>query len=263
MTNGGVEAERVPCVWVVASHRELGNEHGHRQRYNVMDDGGVVGLIQLGLQPVCYPRVPVGRLPLMLSSVQGVWLGGSTTNVHPRHYAEEPAHDGMEFDEDREALSLPLIRMCIGRRVPLISFCRGLHEFNVAMGGSMHQNLRALGGPVVHWEDPNTSLEEQYAPRHEVSLRPDGELHRVTGCTRFAVSSLHSQGIKRLARGLVAEAFADDGLVEAVHWHDTTQYAWGFQFHPEWGHDRHPCYSKIMDAFVQACWARLRDENVP
>ena len=250
--------QRVPCVWVVASHRELGNEHGRPQQYTVVDEGGSRALAQLGLQAVSYLRVPAGRLPLLAQSVDGVLLGGSFTNVHPRHYAEVPAEEGMPFDADREAVALPLIRMCIEHGVPLIAFCRGSHEFNVAMGGSLHQDLQSLGGSVVHWEPPDAPMEEQYAERHEVSLVAGGELERIASCSRFAVSSLHSQGVKRLAPGLVAEAHADDGLVEAFRWHDSGQFAWGFQFHPEWGHEEHPRYARIMGTFVDACWARLR-----
>lgn len=55
-------AEAVPGVWVVASHRELGNEHGKPQPY-VMDEGGLRTLVSRGLQPVCFPRMPAGRLP--------------------------------------------------------------------------------------------------------------------------------------------------------------------------------------------------------
>jgi putative glutamine amidotransferase len=248
---------RVPTVWVVASHRELGNEHGHPQLYTVMDEVGTRTLLNLGLQQVCFPRAPVARLPALLDGVQGVLLGGSATNVNPRLYGEEPASEGMAFDAEREAVSLPLIRLCIERGVPLIGFCRGSHEINVAMGGSLHQNLKLRDGGVEHWEDPDESLDAQYAERHDVSLQPGGLLEQITGCGRMAVSSLHSQGVKRLAPGLVAEAFADDGLVEAFRWHDAAQFAWGFQFHPEWGHQQHARYGKIMAAFVEACWARL------
>jgi putative glutamine amidotransferase len=257
-------AERVPRVWVVASHRALGNEHGKPQQYTVIDEVGSRTVANLGLQATCYPRPPAGRLALLARSVEGVLLGGSATNVHPRHYAEAPAHDSLVFDEDRDAVSLPLVRLCIEMGVPLIAFCRGSHEFNVAMGGSLHQDLPALGRGVVHWEDPAEPIEQQYAERHDVSLVAGGELERLAGCSRFAVSSLHSQGVKRLATGLVAEAHADDGLVEAFRWHDTRRFAWGFQFHPEWGHEQHPRYARIMNAFVEACWARLatsRDES--
>jgi putative glutamine amidotransferase len=250
-------ALRVPTVWVVASHRELGNENGHPQQYTVMDEVGTRTLINLGLQPVCYPRVPVARLPGLLDGVHGVLLGGSATNVNPRLYGEEPVREDLAFDASREAVTLPLIRLCIERRIPLIAVCRGSQEFNVAMGGSLHQDLKALGGSVVHWEHPDEPLDAQYAERHEVTALPGGLLERITGCSRFAVSSLHCQGVKRLAPGLVAEAVADDGLVEAFRWHDDSQFAWGFQFHPEWGHQQHPRYGRIMAAYVEACWARL------
>ena len=249
-------APAVPRVWVVASHRELGNEHGRPQCYTVMDEAGTRTLLNLGLQPVCYPGVPPERLGEMLDTVDGVLLGGSGTNVHPGLYGEAPVAADLEFDADRDALALPLIRLAIERSVPLIAFCRGSHEFNVAMGGSLHQSLQSLGGGVTHWEDPEEPIDAQYAERHEVECAPGGELERITGERRFRVSSLHSQGVKRLGDGLVVEARADDGLVEAFRWRDASQFAWGFQFHPEWGHRWHPCYRRIMAAYVAACRAR-------
>lgn len=257
-------SERVPLVWVVASHRELGNEHGQPQWYTVMDEVGTRTMVNLGLQPLSIPRVPPGRLAGMLERVDGVLLGGSATNVHPRHFGEEPLPQPASYDESRDAVSLPLVRLCIERGVPLIAFCRGSHEFNVSLGGSLQQSLLDLGGPVIHWEDPQEPLDLQYAERHEVTCLPGGELERITGCSRFAVSSLHSQGVKRLAAGLVAEAVADDGLVEAFRFNGPHPFAWGFQFHPEWGHQAHPRYARIMSAYVDACWTRLRSrEPVP
>jgi putative glutamine amidotransferase len=254
-------ADKAPFVWVVSSHRVLNNEHGHPQHYTLVDEGGQQALLSLGLQPVCFPRVPADRLATMLDGVQGVMLGGSATNVHPRHYGQAPVRDGMAFDDERDALALPLVRLCIERGIPLIGFCRGSHEINVALGGSLQQDLRSSAG-VVHWEAPDESLDRQYADRHEITLRKDGELSRITGCTRFPVNSLHSQGVERLGSGLVAEAFADDGLVEAFRWPDTRRFAWGFQFHPEWKHDPHPWYGKIMAAFAQACWSRWNGQPV-
>ncbi|NUZ06996.1 gamma-glutamyl-gamma-aminobutyrate hydrolase family protein [Piscinibacter koreensis] len=253
--------ERVPCVWVVASHRQLTNEHGHCQPYTLVDEGGTRAVLSLGMQPVSFPHVPPGRLGLMLDGVDAVFLGGSATNVHPRHFGEEPADPSMTYDDTREAVSLPLVRLCIERGIPLLGVCRGSHEINVAMGGSMHQSLQALAGSLVHWENPEESLDEQYAERHHVNLVAGGELERLTGCQRFAVSSLHSQGVKRLGGGLVVEANADDGLIEAFRWHDRRQFAWGFQFHPEWRSEQHPYYTKVMAAFVDACWARMRKEG--
>jgi putative glutamine amidotransferase len=251
----------VPVVWVVASHRLLQNPSGHTQLYTVMDEAGHRTLLNMGLLPACYPRVPPERLEGLLATVDGILLGGSDTNVHPRHYGEEPAREEFQFDEERDALAQSLIRLGIARRVPVLGFCRGSHDINVAMGGSLHQWLHEVPGSVKHWEDPEETLDETYVERHFVTCTAGGELERIARMGRFPVSSLHSQGVKVLGNDLVAEAHADDGLVEAFRWHDPSVFAWGFQFHPEWGWRWHPAYARIMNTFVRACWARLAERT--
>jgi putative glutamine amidotransferase len=246
-----------PRVWVVASHRVLDNEHGHPQPYTLIDEGGSRTLAELGLQPTSYPLAPPDRIGALLDTVDGVLLGGSATNVHPCHYGEAPVRDGLSFDVERDALALPLVRLCIERGVPLIGICRGAHELNVAFGGSLHQDLRRRDGTVTHWEGPDETLDEQYRERHAVTTVAGAELERIAGCTRFGVSSLHAQGVRRLGDGWVAEAYAEDGLVESFRWHDRSRFAWGFQFHPEWGHRRRAPYGRIMAAYVDACRTRL------
>src|SRR3954466_12059715 len=232
--------DAVPLVWVVASHRQLTNPSGHSQQYTVVDQGGQRTMLNMGLQPVCYPRLPLERLEEMLATVDGILLGGSDTNVNPRLWGEEPAREEFEIDHDRDALAHPLIRLAIARKVPVLGTCHGSHDINAALGGNLHQWLREMPGMVKHWEDPDESLEEQYTERHFVTCTPGGELERTTQMGRFPASSLHSQGVNRLGDGLVAEAHADDGLVEAFRWHDADAYCWGFQFHPEWGWRWHP-----------------------
>jgi putative glutamine amidotransferase len=251
------EQLQVPLVWVVSSHRELVGPSGHKQLYTLMDEGGQRTILNMGLQPVSFPRVPPERLETLLGMVDGILLGGSDTNVDPHLYGEEPARPEFEYDHERDALAHPLIRLALARRVPVIGFCRGSHDFNVAMGGSMHQWLRDMPGMVKHWEDPEENIEEQYLERHFVTCVPGGELERLTQMGRFPASSLHSQGVKVLGNELVAEAHADDGLVEAFRYQDPTLFAWGFQFHPEWGWRWHPAYGRIMNAYVRACWERF------
>jgi putative glutamine amidotransferase len=242
---------------VVASHRQLTGPSGHKQLYTVMDEAGQRTLLNMGLQPVCYPRAPQERLEALLAGVDGILLGGSDTNVDPRLFGEQPAREQFEYDHERDQLAHALVRMAIARRVPVIGFCRGSHDFNVAMGGSLHQWLRDIPGMVKHWEDQEENIEEQYVERHFVTCKPGGELERITQMGRFPASSLHSQGVRVLGSDLVAEAHADDGLVEAFRWQDPTLFAWGFQFHPEWGWRWHPAYARIMNAYVRACWEHL------
>jgi putative glutamine amidotransferase len=246
----------VPLVWVVASHRLLTGPSGHEQLYTVMDEGGQRTVLNMGLQPACYPRVPPERLEGLLAGVDGILLGGSDTNVHPSLYGEAPAREDFQFDQERDAQAHALIRMAIARQVPVIGVCRGSHDMNVALGGSLHQWLRDLPGSVKHWEDADESLDESYAERHFVTCVAGGQLEQITEMHRFPASSLHSQGVKTLGAELVAEAHADDGLVEAFRWHDPEVFAWGFQFHPEWNWRWHPAYGRIMNAYVRACWER-------
>lgn len=250
-------AEPVPLVWVIASHRLLTGPSGQRQAYTVMDEAGQRTLLNMGLQPVCYPRVPPERVEALLEGVDGILLGGSDTNVDPRLWGEQPARPELEYDFERDALAHPLVRLAIARRVPVLGFCRGSHDVNVALGGSLHQWLRDRPGAVQHWEDADETLEETYMERHFVTCAAGGALERITRMGRFPASSLHSQGVHRLGEGLVAEARADDGLVEAFRWHDEATFCWGFQFHPEWGWRWHPAYGRIMNAYVRACRERL------
>jgi putative glutamine amidotransferase len=247
----------VPVVWVVASHRLLTGPSGHAQLYTVVDEGGQRTVLNMGLQPVCYPRLPPDRLEALLASVDGILLGGSDTNVDPRLCGEQPARPEFEYDSERDAVAQPLVRQAIARRIPVLGICRGSHDMNVALGGSLHQWLPGEPGRVKHWEDPAESLDESYRERHFVTCAPGGALEAITQMGRFPASSLHLQGVHQLGEGLVAEAHADDGLVEAFRWHDESVFAWGFQFHPEWGWRWHPAYGRIMNAYVRACRERF------
>lgn len=250
-------ATPAPNVWVFASHRVLTGPSGHKQLYTVMDEAGQRTVLNMGLQPVCYPRAPTERLEALLANVDGLLLGGSDTNVNPRLWGEEPAREEFQYDFERDELAHAAVRLAVVHKVPVIGFCRGSHDINVAMGGSLHQWLRDLPGAVKHWEEPDETLDEQYVERHFVTCVPGGALERITRMGRFPASSLHSQGANRLGEGLVAEAHADDGLVEAFRWEDPGTFCWGFQFHPEWGWRWHPAYGRIMNAYVRACWERM------
>ena len=101
--------------------------------------------------------------------------------------------------------------------MPLFAICRGLQELNVALGGSLHQEVHALPGRLDHRSDKTVPAEERYAPAHPVRLTPGGALQALLGgAATIMVNSLHGQAIDRLAPGLAIEALAADGTIEAV-----------------------------------------------
>ena len=98
--------------------------------------------------------------------------------------------------------------------------------------------------------------EEQYGPQHLVSTAPGGLLAEITGRSEFMVNSLHGQGIARLGSGLVAEAYAPDGLIEAISISGAKAFALAVQWHPEWDVLNNPPYLSIFRAFGAACRER-------
>ena len=190
----------------------------------------------------------------VLDAADGVLLTGSASNVHASLYAQEVRNPDLPQDRARDATTLPLIRAALERGVPLLALCRGFQEVNVALGGSLHQAVQELEGMLEHREDPALALEQQYAPRHRVTLVPGGRMAQILGgAAQMMVNSLHGQGVAHLAPGLVVEARADDGLVEACSMGDANAFALAVQWHPEWRVSENPDSMKLFSAFGQAC----------
>lgn len=190
----------------------------------------------------------------LLDMLDGVLLTGSPSNVEPHHYDGHPSAPGTEHDARRDATTLPLIRRAVQRGVPLLAICRGIQELNVALGGSLHQRVQEVPGRFDHRSRAarDRPLAERYAPAHPVTLTGDGWLAQRLGCTQIVVNSLHAQGIDRLAPGLVVEATAEDGTIEAVHAPAAPGFVLGLQWHPEYRATEDPVSVALFRAFGDA-----------
>jgi putative glutamine amidotransferase len=170
----------------------------------------------------------------LLLQVDGLLLTGSATNVEPQHYRGEPSIPGTLHDPARDATTLPLVKRAVAAGVPVLGVCRGFQEMNVAFGGTLWQRLAEQPGLPGHAEDAGEALDVQYGPRHAVQLVPGGVLHGIAGSDALQVNSLHHQGVRDLAPGLVVEARAADGLIEAFRVAAAPAFALAVQWHPEW-----------------------------
>ncbi len=188
----------------------------------------------------------------LLDRLDGVLLTGSASNVHPHRYGARASRPATLHDSHRDESALPLIRRAVDAGVPLLAICRGFQEMNVAFGGSLIEQVHERSGSIRHHPDENASIEEQYAPSHRVSLTEKGFLHRLFGRREIEVNSLHYQGIDRLAPGLVVEAVAPDGLIEAVRVEGAKAFAVGVQWHPEWRLCVDPPAKTLFEAFAHA-----------
>ncbi len=249
-----------PClVWLPADHRMLG-EDGHQSPFLVLGDKYARAITQCAqAQPVLFPLASGAHVADLLALVDGVMLTGSPSNVHPSHFAQEVADASLPLDPQRDALTLELVRQCLAQGVPLLGVCRGFQEINVALGGTLHQQVQAVPGMMDHREPKNAPLEAQYAPSHEIRIVPGSLLAQWAGGEVAQVNSLHGQGVAQLALGLQPLAHAPDGLVEAFAIREARAFAYAMQWHPEWRCWENPFYAAIFQAFGQAC--RLRQQQ--
>jgi len=213
----------------------------------------------VGGVPVLLPaNGTLADITCLISRLDGIILTGSRSNVQPALYDGPDHAEGTPEDHARDATTLPLIRAAVAAGVPLLAICRGLQEFNVALGGSLHQRLQDLPDRMDHSTPMQPSPRVRQGKAHSLRVVPGSWLHRVAGATTIAVNSLHNQGIDRLAPGLVAEGIAPDGTIEAIRAISAPGFAVGVQWHPEYDFETDAISAAIFADFGRAVTARLQ-----
>ncbi len=192
----------------------------------------------------------------ILTHLDGIFLTGSHSNIHPRYYEDTNQDPDFKLDPERDETVLPLIKVAIQSGMPLLAVCRGFQELNVAYGGTLHSRLDLEGSFNEHREDENLDLEKRYDVVHKVELVAGGQLHKMLKTKTIEVNSLHGQGVKSLGENLFAEAYAEDGLVEAASVIDSRNFAMGVQWHPEWKSTENAISTALFSEFGNACRAQ-------
>ena len=218
-----------------------------------------------GALPLMFAAVPaITDLGDLLDTVDGVLLTGGRANVHPARFNTEPCAAHEPYDEDRDAVALPLIEACVARGVPLFGIFRGFQEMNVAFGGSLHPEIRDLPGRLNHRMprlengEIHPDLELIFADRHEVRLAPGGTFARLLERETIRVNSLHGQGILEPGGRIVVEGIAEDETVEAIRVRDAADFALGVQWHAEHDPATNPINRALFESFGAAAATRHR-----
>jgi putative glutamine amidotransferase len=250
-----VERQVFPLVGVPSCTRDI---NGHP--FHVVGDKYMRAIVETAAGvPLAIPALgPAIDVDDLAARLDGLLVTGSPSNVEPHHYGGSPSREGTLHDPARDATTLPLIRAAVERDVPILAICRGIQELNVALGGTLHQNVHEVSGRQDHRSRKDRPVEGRYEhDQHTVSLAPEGVLRRLAGAEEVWVNSLHAQGIDRLAPGLEVEAVAPDGQVEAVRVPDRS-FVIGVQWHPEFKVLRHNFSRTLFEAFGAASRARAR-----
>lgn len=206
-----------------------------------------------GVIPFLVPALESGHdFDEILDRVDGLLVSGSRTNVHPSHWGQEATDADGPFDLARDATALPLIKRALERGIPLLAICRGLQELNVALGGTLANEIQDIPGNWDHRKPDTTVLDEAYGIRQDVLVKEGSCLASVIGAGTIRVNSLHRQAISAAAPRLAVEALAEDGTVEAVSVIGSKNFAVGVQWHPEYWVGSDEPSNKLFEAFGEA-----------
>jgi putative glutamine amidotransferase len=234
---------RLPIVAVTATTKSVNN-----QQKVLVNSAYTDAIRAAGLIPLVVPPLEAEDVSAVLDSVQGLLLTGGE-DVDPacfggsRHPATGPAND------PRDRCELALAREAAARRLPTLAICRGVQVLNVALGGSLVQDI-----PTEISTDIEHDAKAVRGKRvHAVDIDAGSRLAGIVGANRIETNSFHHQSVETLAPGLTTIAKSADGVVEAVECTDRAWWAVGVQWHPEeltgtaedW--DR-----KLFEAFAEA-----------
>jgi putative glutamine amidotransferase len=169
-------------------------------------------------------------------------------DVHPSLFHEDTMQYCGAINERRDTFEIKLLNAVNKTEKPVFGICRGIQLINVALGGSLYQDIPAqVGGvPIAHNQHPPFDVTV-----HSVSVEQDSPLAKIIGKKELTVNSMHHQAVKELAPGLKCAAASKDGLTECVYM-PGKKFFLAVQWHPEYLWKTHQDEQKIIEAFVNA-----------
>lgn len=204
---------------------------------------------KVGGTPLIIPPVMQAEdWPLLLTQLDGLLLSGGE-DIDPVHYNQEPQTWMGKSDAERDASELGLVRLALERQLPILAICRGHQVLNIALGGTLYQDLAA--------QVPN-ALEHAFVPArpmerivHSVTLTAESRLAAILGGTELGVNSAHHQAAHIPGKGLQVVARAPDGVIEALELPDHP-FCVSVQWHPEAMVKVDPAMMPLFAAFSAA-----------
>ena len=212
-----------PIVAVTASTKVVGGSSKVSVNRAYTD-----AVVAAGLVPLVVPPMSEEGAVAILDSVRGLVLTGGE-DVDPGHFGAERHPATGPANDLRDRIELALAKEAAARRLPTLAICRGVQVLNVALGGTLVQDIPSEVATTIE----HNAESERNARVHDVSIDAGSRLARIVGSERITTNSFHHQSVDRLATGFHTVARSPDGIVEAMECSDRRWWAVGVQWHPE------------------------------
>lgn len=219
-----------------------------RNEFTVVVKGYIDSVFAAGGIPLCIPPVEdEGDFDQYIGMLDGILFTGGA-DVSPRYYGEEPLR-GVEYIAPyRDYSELGLFKRAYERRMPIFGICRGNQLINVALGGTLYQDInKQIPDSFGHYPG-DTPSNELY---HSVNITEGSRLEGIMGENKIYVNSFHHQAVKVLGSSLRVAALSQDNIIEGIEAEDD-RYLLGVQWHPECLTKRYPEFLKLFKSFVNA-----------
>jgi putative glutamine amidotransferase len=174
------------------------------------------------------PQLSAASLQRLAGLLHGLLLTGGG-DMDPALFGQPPHPRLYDVAPSRDTLETSVLNRSLARGVPVLAVCRGVQVLNVALGGTLYQDVATEPGTQI----PHGQKEPRDQPTHKVKITPGSRLAETLGTDEVEVNSMHHQAIHRLGRGLTAVAWAPDQLVEGAEISDPARFVLGVQWHPE------------------------------
>jgi len=189
----------------------------------------VTALERAGLVPLIVPPLSNAEAAAsVLDSVAGLVLTGGE-DVDPARYGEKRHEKVRSVNPARDATEAALIEEARARGTPVLAICRGIQILNVALGGTLVQDISSQCETSIDHDDEGA----RNSRTHEVEIEPDSLIARAVGAEHVTVNSFHHQSVKRVADGMRVTARSPDGVIEGIESTDEDWWVMGVQWHPE------------------------------
>lgn len=208
--------------------------------------GYLKGIAHIGGEPLMIRHeTPLDELESIVDGIDGMLFSGGE-DVEPGRYGEELEPECGDLTPMRDELELKLMEICLRKKVPILGICRGCQIINVAMGGTLVQDIPKRFGTVHQMKKDGPSAFE-----HDVRVVPGTMMYEIMGGD-IRVDSYHHQCVKVLGKGLIASAYAPEGFIEAFELPEGENFLMAVQWHPEVTLDDDMYSIRIFERFLKA-----------